>query len=133
MLFSIDGKKITGIPRRRRAHFGIWRDNLSDSDYEAVVEAINAYVDSVPPDKPFVSSFIPGHDWEGTVYEPLYLACGRSKEQSGWFFGLIVWQVMIDRPDKWIFKPLDKEEDVLGTTYWRKYGRLTDCDFRRKL
>lgn len=120
MLFSIDGKEITGIPRKRRADFNRWRANLSDADYEAVVEAINEYVDEVPPDEPFVSSFIPGSDWTDTVYQPLYIACGQSAEQGGWFFGLIVWQVMIDRDEEWVFKPADKEDDVLGTTYWRK-------------
>jgi len=120
MLFSINDKQITDIPHRRRADFNVWRANLPDSDYEAVVEAINEYVDAVPSDKPFVSSFIPGHNWEGTVYEPLDRACGRSREQSGWFFGLIVWQVMINRPDEWYFKISDKEGDVLGTTYWRR-------------
>lgn len=120
MLFTIDGKEITDIPRRRRADFNMWRNNLSDSDYEAVVEAINEYVNAVPQDKPFVSSYIPGHDWTDTVYEPLYIACGRSIEQSGWFFGLIVWQVMIDHEEEWVFKLADKEDDVLGTTYWRR-------------
>lgn len=120
MLFSIDGKQITDIPRRRQADFSVWRDNLADSDYEAVVEAINEYVNAVPQDKPFVSSYIPGHDWTDTVYEPLYIACGRSIEQSGWFFGLIVWQVMIDHEEEWVFKLADKEDDVLGTTYWRR-------------
>jgi len=121
MLFSIDNRQITDIPHRRQREFRIWRDNLADTDYEKVVEAINEYVDAVPLDKPFVSSFIPGRNWAGTVYEPLYIACGQSEEQSGWFFGLIVWQVMIDRPEAWMFKVSDKEgDDVLGTTYWRK-------------
>ena len=120
MLFSIDGKKITEIPRRRREQYNIWLTNLANSDYQAVREAINAYVDAVPQDRSFVSSFIPGRDWTGTVYEPLYIACGRSIEQSGWFFGLIVWQVMIDHEEEWVFKLADKEDDVLGTTYWRR-------------
>ena len=90
MLFSIDGKEITDIPRGRQEQFNAWRNNLPDSDYEAVVEAINEYINAVDPDKPFVSSFIPGSNWTDTVYQPLYLACGQSKEQSGWFFGLIV-------------------------------------------
>lgn len=122
MLFSINDKRITDIPRRRQQQFNVWRSNLADSDYDAVVEAINEYVDAVPLDKPFVSSFIPGRDWTGTVYEPLYFACGQSEEQSGWFFGLIIWQVMIDHPEEWVFKISDKEDDVLGTTYWRRNG-----------
>jgi len=120
MLFPIRGKQITDIPRRQRADFKAWRENLADYDYDAVVNAINEYVDAVPEDKPFVSSFIPGSDWTDTVYQPLYLACGQSKEQSGWFFGLIVWQVMIDHEEEWVFKISDKEDDVLGTTYWRR-------------
>ena len=120
MLYSLDDKEITDIPKRRQREFNMWRSNLVDSDYEAVVEAINTYVDAVPPDEPFVSSFIPGSDWTGTVYQPLYIACGQSEEQSGWFFGLIVWQVMIDHPEGWLFKLADKEDDVLGTTYWRR-------------
>lgn len=117
MLFPIRGKQITDIPRRRQADFKAWRDNLVDSDYEAVVEAINGYINGRDC---FTSSFIPGSDWTDTVYQPLYLACGQSKEQSGWFFGLIVWQVMIDHEEEWVFKISDKDDDVLGTTYWRR-------------
>ena len=121
MLFPIRGKRITDIPRRRQEQFNVWRSNLADSDYEAVIEKINEYVDAVPPDEPFVSSFIPGSDWTGTVYQPLYIACGQSVEQSGWFFGLIVWQVMIDHEEEWYFKLADKDsDDVLGARYWRK-------------
>jgi len=121
MLFSIDEKEITDIPHRRKADFNRWRKKLADSDYEAVLDAINQYVNNVPLDKPFVSSFLPGKDWTGTVYQPLYIACGQSDEQSGWFFGLIVWQVMIDHDDEWFFKLADNDgDDVLGTTYWRK-------------
>ena len=120
MLYSIDDKQITNIPRRRQEQFDAWRNNLTDSDYEAVVDAINEYVDAVEQDKPFVSSFIPGSDWTDTVYQPLYIACNRSVEQSGWFFGLIVWQVMIDHEQEWVFKPADSDDDVLGTTYWRR-------------
>ena len=121
MLFSIEERQITGIPRRRQREFRVWRSNLADEDYERVVEAINEYVDAVPLNRPFVSSHIPGRNWEGSIYEPLYLACGQSEEQSGWFFGLIVWQVMIDRPEAWMFKLADKEgEGVLGTTYWQR-------------
>jgi len=119
MLFTIEGKEIEGIPHRRQRDFNAWRRNLSDSDYQAAVDEIKKYVDAVLPDKPFVSSFIPGSDWRGTVYDPLFIACGRSKEQAGWFFGLIVWQVIIDHEDEWMFKPADEDDDILGTTYWR--------------
>lgn len=119
MLFPIRGKQITDIPRRRRADFNAWRDNLADSDYEAVFDAINEYVDTVPPDKPFVSSFIPSAIWGDVPCQPLIDACNQNEEYAGFFFGLIVWKVMIDHEEDWMFKPADKEDDILGTTYWR--------------
>jgi hypothetical protein len=119
MLFPIRGKQITDIPRRRRADFNAWRDNLADSDYEAVVEAINGYINGRDC---FISSFIPRAIWGDVPCQPLIDACNQNEEHAGFFFGLIVWQVMIDHKEKWVFKISDKEDDVLGTTYWRKNG-----------
>jgi hypothetical protein len=126
MLYSLDGDKIKDIPKKRKADFNQWRKNLSCEDYEKVRIAINAYIDNkVHKNEPFVSSHIPGPDWRGTPYQSLYLACGQSMEQSGWFFGLIVWQVVIDRPEDWVFKLGDKDEDdVQGTTYWLMNNRV---------
>lgn len=123
MLFSIDGKLITSIPKRRMAFFDSMMNNLNKQDPKAyinVAEALNEYIDSVPKDNPIFSSFVPGSDWTGTPYQPLYFACNQNKEHSGWLFGLILWQIMINRSDSWIFKPSDKDDDILGTTYFRK-------------
>jgi hypothetical protein len=121
MLYSIDSDKpIIDIPKRHKKSFNLWRRNLSNGNYDIVIESIRKYIDAVPKDKPFVSSYIPGPDWTNTPYQPLYIACNRNQEHSGWFFGLIVWQVIIDHPDNWLFKPSDKDDDILGTTYWRK-------------
>jgi len=120
MLYSIDGREITDIPGRRRANFDTWVGNLAPADYDDVRRAINEYVDGVPTDKPFNSSFVPGNNWTGTPYQPLYNACQRNEEHSGWFFGLILWQVMIDHSDDWFFKPSDKDDGILGTVYWRR-------------
>ena len=48
MLYSIDDKKMTGIPRQRRTSFDTWMRELSKDDYDNVVAAINEYVDGVP-------------------------------------------------------------------------------------
>lgn len=120
MLYSIGGKRIEGIPRQRRESFDAWMKNLKKDDYDKVREAINEYVDGVPTDKPFNSSFVPGNDWTDTPYEPLYYACNQNQEHSGWFFGLILWQVMIDHSEDWVFKPSDQDDDILGTIYWQR-------------
>jgi len=123
MLFSLDGSRITQIPRKRRDDYASWRGRLSQEDYEGVIRELNAYVDCVLAEgkECFTSSFVPGSDWTNTPYQPLYHACNMSVTQSGWFFGLILWQVMIDRPDKWYFKgTTSNDDDVLGKTYFLK-------------
>ena len=119
MLYSIDGKQITDIPRRRQEQFNAWLNNISDSDYNGIVAAINNYCDS---HSPFTSSFIPKAIWGDEPCQPILNACNQNEEHAGFFFGLIVWQVMMDHEEEWIFKPADSDDDVLGTTYWRRNG-----------
>ncbi len=119
MLFNIDGDEMRGIPVSRREAFDRWRGKLSDPQYNSIVDAINDYIDQSGGG--FTSSYIPGRDWAGTVYEPLESACDNHRESSKYFFGLIVWLTVINRNDEWYFMMADKNaDDTLGTKYWRK-------------
>ena len=68
---------------------------------------------------------MPGNDWAGTVYEPLYYACGRNETQSGLFFGLIVFKVLMERTDYvWGFGRFEKDGVAIRSmTYF-----ITDLD-----
>lgn len=121
MLFDMNDNEMEGIPEKRREASNRWRGKLSDEDYVNIVAAINEYIDGSGGN--FTSSYIPGPDWAGTVYEPLEAACDYDRESSGYFFGLIVWLTVIERSDKWHFVMADKSaDDALGTKYWRKRG-----------
>ncbi len=123
MLYALYGgnvKQITDIPRNRRAFFNTMIRNLSDDDYAKIIDALNKYFDEV--EKVGVSSFVPGSDWTGTVYEPIYYACNENVEYSGYFFGLILWKVMIERPDYWGFDSAKGHfinREIRGTIYFR--------------
>jgi hypothetical protein len=66
------------------------------------------------------SSWIPGADWTGTVFEPVYYACAEEPEVAALFFGLLVWQVVMDREDWWSFGRYEKEGiPIRGMTYFR--------------
>ena len=41
-------------------------------------------------------------DWTGTVFQPIYYACGCDEELAGMFYGSIWKKVIIDRPERWI-------------------------------
>ena len=118
MLYNLDDN-----PPNRDAHeadFQAWRSRISDADYQAMVDAINAYCDQ--HQEGFRSSWMPGQDSAiDAAFPPLTAACGGSREGSGMFFGNIVWRVIIDRDDNWYFKAVDREGgDPPGMTYWRK-------------
>lgn len=117
MLYSIDDIEQSDIPQRRRADFALWRGKLSDEEYNRAIQGIRLRCNG----KEFVvSSFLPGSDWTNNEFHPLYIACGKNAQHAGWFFGLIVWQAMInDKDHKWRFLPTDKDDtNVLGMRYF---------------
>jgi hypothetical protein len=118
MLYDLDDNQIRDIPKKRKKEYRIWRSRLADEDFERIKAAIDA---AVGGNEIAVSSFIPGKDWRPTPYQPIFEACGRNEQHAAFFFGLIMWQVMIERDEAWYFKPADKEaDDILGMTYFRK-------------
>ncbi|MGN8774718.1 hypothetical protein [Candidatus Weimeria sp. HCP3S3_B5] len=96
MLYSIDSSKyVTRLPHQ--ADYDRWRKNISDDEYKAVEGTLNARIDA---SKINTAGWIPGHDWTGTVYEPIYEACGKNVTLAGMFFGLIVFKLLMERQDK---------------------------------
>lgn len=41
-------------------------------------------------------------DWSGTVFQPIYWACGCNHELAGMFYGNVWKKVIIDRQELWI-------------------------------
>ena len=116
MLFNLNKDRMTRIPHQDS--YKPWRAKLSDGEYYRAVDAINSYIDS--QGEVFVSSHIPGPDWTDTPFQPLYIACNKNPDQAALFFGLLVWEAVMKRDDRWCFKPADKEaDDVIGMTYFR--------------
>ena len=64
--------------------------------------------------------WIPGADWTDTPYEPIYYAVGESWEMARFFFGLIVWNVFLSRPETWSFGRYPRNPgETIGMTYFR--------------
>jgi hypothetical protein len=118
MLENLNGEQMHGIPKRRRAFFNSIRRRMTDVDYQAAVDAVNRYFDA--HEKFVVSSFIPGSDWTGTPFQPIYIAANQSWDNARFFFGLVVWDAVANhRPNElWRFLPAGEDDDILGTNYW---------------
>lgn len=41
-------------------------------------------------------------DWTGTVFQPIYEACGLNEEVAGMFYGNVWKKVIIERAEQWI-------------------------------
>lgn len=116
MLYSIDtGKYVTRVPHK--ADFDKWMKNLSEDDYKKIEAELNQKIDQSDIN---TAGWLPGHDWTGTVYEPIYEACGRNVSQSGLFFGLIVFNLLMEREDKvWGFGRFEKDgKQIASMTYF---------------
>jgi len=116
MLYSIDsGKYVESLPHKQ--DFNVWMARLTTSDYEKIVEALCVKIDASDIN---TSSWIPGNDWTGTVYEPIYHACRDNKTSSGLFFGLILFNLLLERKDAvWGFGRFEKDGiPIRGTTYF---------------
>ena len=106
MLYSVDsGRYVTRLPHK--TEFDRWMKRLSAADYQRIADVINERIDASDIN---TAGWMPGHDWTGTVYEPLYDACGKNETQSGMFFGLIVFNTLMRRTDGvWGFGKFEKD------------------------
>lgn len=113
MLYSIDsGRYIDKLPHKKE--YDNWKKHISDTDFQLIIDKINEQIDAKDVN---TAGWIPGHDWTGTVYEPLYYACGRNTKQAGMFFGLIVFDLLMNRQDcVWGFGKFEKNGEPIGST-----------------
>jgi len=107
---------LSTIPHSR--DYRIWRNRLSDAEYSAIVNELNKRINGKEIQ---TSSWIPGSDWSGTVWEPIYSkACLGNEEDSGLCFGLFVWVVMMERIETWAFGRYAKDGiPIRGLTYFQ--------------
>jgi len=120
-LYSIDDQQhpITHIPHQ--AEYSTWKGRLSEEEIRAIFDRLHEIVDdSVQTGERVVtSSWMPGADWEGTAFYPIWeKACRYNFDQSGQCFGLFLWEHMINREDDWLFIKGDGE-DIKGTIYFQ--------------
>jgi hypothetical protein len=115
MLFDIYGKQIINIPHK--ASYEAWCRNLSQEHHDGVIDAIHKAIDD---EDIFNASFIPGTDWTGTPYQPLYEACSRDEADAAYFYGIMCWLAVQKHPDEWTCYK-DKQANIgRGWTYFRK-------------
>ena len=94
MLYSPDtNSRVKYLSPQRKKVFEAYRKRLSDADYEAICDTLIQRFHEKDID---TSSWIPGNDWSGTVYEPIHHACGGNIGESGKFFGILLFKLLME-------------------------------------
>ena len=116
-LYSVDSQRyVDTIPHRER--FELWRSRLTNEQFDAICNELLSMIDG---DEIHTAGWMPGNDWIETPWEPIFTdACQRSREASGYCFGLFVWVVLLEHPDTWGFGRYEKDGvPIRSMTYFR--------------
>jgi hypothetical protein len=119
MLIDIDtGNVITKVPYERE--FSVLRSRLADEEFDAMVEKVNQLIDDAGG-QIATAGWLPGSDWTGTVFAPIYTKAAREDfDRSAMFFGQLVWFTVMERPERWGSGRYDLDGNQIGSrTYFR--------------
>ena len=117
MLYSIERNQfVEDIPYKN--DYRRWRERLTDDEFAAIETELVNRIDRA---EIHTASWIPGNNWKGTPYEPIYTkACAGDPSESGKCFGLFLWTVLQQHADTWGFGRYEKNGVPLrGLTYFR--------------
>jgi hypothetical protein len=114
----MSGKAIHTIPYR--SQFDALRARLSDEEFEAMVARINDLVDDGGAEIA-TAGWLPGSDWTGTVFEPIYTTAAQGDfDRAAMFFGQLVWYTIMQRPEPWASGRYEVDgRDIGSRTYFR--------------
>lgn len=119
MLIDIDtGKVIERMPYR--TDFDALRGRLSEAEFDAMVTRINELIDQEGAEIA-TAGWLPGSDWTGTPFEPIYTKAARGDfDRSAMFFGQLVWYTVMTRPERWASGRYQLDGKEIGSrTYFR--------------
>jgi hypothetical protein len=120
MLWDIyKNREIKTIPHKQ--DYDIWVSRLTGEDIFQIKDALSDMIDGTDIQ---TSSWMPGADWTGTPFRPIYeKAANKNPDVAAKCFGLILWEVIMERPEKWGFGRYEKDGiPIEGMTYFQLKG-----------
>jgi hypothetical protein len=109
-------RSITSVPYQ--AEYRTYMSRMTPAEIAAIKAALNAMIDG---DEIHTAGWMPGSDWTGTPYQAIYEKAARhSYNASAKCFGLMVWEVFMERPETWTSGRFEKDGEEIGSrTYFR--------------
>ena len=119
MLIDVNsGRVLAHVPHERE--FSAVQRRLSTEEFERMVERLNELIDDAGGEIA-TAGWLPGSDWTGTPFEPIYTKGARGDfQRSALFFGQLVWYVVMRRPERWASGRYKVDGREIGSrTYFR--------------
>jgi hypothetical protein len=93
---------------------------LSRTEFDTMVARINELIDESGAEIA-TAGWLPGSDWTGTVFQPIYEKAARNDfDRSAMFFGQLVWYTVMHRPETWGSGRYQVDgRDIGSRTYFR--------------
>lgn len=112
------GKPLDRVPYG--AQFDALRRRLSVAEFDAMVARINKLIDESGTEIA-TAGWLPGSDWTGTPFEPIYTKAARGDfDRSAMFFGQLVWYAIMNRSERWGSGRYQVDgRDIGSRTYFR--------------
>lgn len=95
------GKAVAGVLNKgvRGQSYNLLCSRLSSEELADIRDTLDKRIEGSRIE---TSAWIPGSNWEGTVYHPIYEKGARmNHDLSGMMFGLLVWEAFERHPGDW--------------------------------
>lgn len=119
-LYYLPDTLVKKVPHERENRAII--DRIPAADLEAIKAELNRRIDAVvdTDEELITSGWIPGHEWAGTVWLPIYETAHKDAARAGMVFGAIVFEVMMEREEDWSLGKYQVDgRDIGSITYFR--------------
>lgn len=112
----MSGKEIRQVPYAQE--FRTWMSRMTPAEIASVKSELNSMIDGTEIQ---TAGWMPGADWAGTVFQPIYEKAARfNAEMAARCFGLMVWEVFMERPEKWTSGRFERDGEPIGSrTYFQ--------------
>jgi hypothetical protein len=102
MIYAIENngalKECTEIPHRQV--YNRYRSRLTTLEFDAIFNELTSRITGTSI---VTAGWLPGSDWTGTPFQPLFNACDQDFDVSRKMFGIIVWIVVQTHHASWSF------------------------------
>jgi hypothetical protein len=112
----MSGQQVARVPYENE--YRRFMSRMLPAEIAAIKERLNEMIDGTEIQ---TAGWMPGKDWGDTPFDPIYQKAARCNEDiAARCFGLMVWEVFMERPETWSSGRFEMDGEPIGSrTYFR--------------